>query len=38
MERARTVRGCVRVLLSTQRSVHAARRIHERLGFTRAPA
>ncbi|MFM9591692.1 GNAT family N-acetyltransferase [Streptomyces scabiei] len=36
-ERARTVRGCVRVVLSTQRSMHAAHRIYERLGFTRTP-
>ncbi|HSX99735.1 MAG TPA: GNAT family N-acetyltransferase, partial [Streptomyces sp.] len=37
VERARTVEGCVRVVLSTQRSMHAAHRIYERLGFTRTP-
>ncbi|MDX3691277.1 GNAT family N-acetyltransferase [Streptomyces europaeiscabiei] len=37
VERARTVEGCVRVVLSTQRTMHAAHRIYERLGFTRTP-
>lgn len=38
MERARAVDGgCVRVVLSTQRSMHTAHRIYERLGFTRTP-
>jgi ribosomal protein S18 acetylase RimI-like enzyme len=37
VERARSVEGCVRVVLSTQRSMHAAHRIYERLGFTRTP-
>ncbi|MEE1760023.1 MULTISPECIES: GNAT family N-acetyltransferase [unclassified Streptomyces] len=37
LERARTVEGCVRVVLSTQRSMHAAHRIYGRLGFTRTP-
>ncbi|MFE7836615.1 GNAT family N-acetyltransferase [Streptomyces sp. NPDC057474] len=36
-ERARTVDGCVRVVLSTQRAMRAAHRIYERLGFTRTP-
>jgi ribosomal protein S18 acetylase RimI-like enzyme len=35
--RARAVPGCARVVLSTQRSMHAAHRIYERLGFTRTP-
>ncbi|MFF9775437.1 GNAT family N-acetyltransferase [Streptomyces sp. NPDC013978] len=37
LERARNVEGCVRVVLSTQRSMHAAHRIYGRLGFTRTP-
>ncbi|ULR53288.1 GNAT family N-acetyltransferase [Streptomyces deccanensis] len=37
LERARAVEGCVRVVLSTQRSMHAAHRIYGRLGFTRTP-
>ncbi|WP_328837101.1 GNAT family N-acetyltransferase [Streptomyces europaeiscabiei] len=37
VERARTVEGCVRVVLSTQRTMRAAHRIYERLGFTRTP-
>ncbi|MER6014635.1 GNAT family N-acetyltransferase [Streptomyces bluensis] len=37
VERARATPGCVRVVLSTQRSMHAAHRIYERLGFTRSP-
>ncbi|MER6156036.1 GNAT family N-acetyltransferase [Streptomyces sp. NPDC001868] len=37
VERARAVEGCVRVVLSTQRSMHAAHRVYERLGFTRTP-
>lgn len=37
IERARAVEGCVRVVLSTQRSMHAAHRVYERLGFTRTP-
>lgn len=37
LERARTVEGCARVVLSTQRSMHAAHRIYGRLGFTRTP-
>lgn len=34
---ARATDGCVRVVLSTQRTMHAAHRIYERLGFTRTP-
>ncbi|WP_327724860.1 GNAT family N-acetyltransferase [Streptomyces europaeiscabiei] len=37
VERARTVEGCARVVLSTQRTMRAAHRIYERLGFTRTP-
>ncbi|MEU6217106.1 GNAT family N-acetyltransferase [Streptomyces sp. NPDC047022] len=37
LDRARSVPGCGRVVLSTQRSMHAAHRIYERLGFTRTP-
>ncbi|MFE2418330.1 GNAT family N-acetyltransferase [Streptomyces hokutonensis] len=37
VERARATDGCVRVILSTQRTMHAAHRIYERLGFTRTP-
>ncbi|WP_217182283.1 GNAT family N-acetyltransferase [Streptomyces sp. AC495_CC817] len=37
VERARTVEGCVRLVLSTQRGMRAAHRIYERLGFTRTP-
>jgi len=36
MDRARAA-GCVRIVLSTQRTMHAAHRIYERLGFTRTP-
>jgi ribosomal protein S18 acetylase RimI-like enzyme len=37
VDRAREVDGCVRVVLSTQRTMHAAHRLYERLGFTRCP-
>ncbi|MEW2394781.1 GNAT family N-acetyltransferase [Streptomyces sp. NPDC046862] len=37
VEGARSTPGCVRMVLSTQRSMHAAHRIYERLGFTRTP-
>ncbi|MEG3631051.1 GNAT family N-acetyltransferase [Streptomyces poriticola] len=37
-DRAREVPGCVRLVLSTQRSMHSAHRIYERLGFVRTPA
>lgn len=36
-DRARAMDGCVRVVLSTQRTMHSAHRIHERLGFVRTP-
>ncbi|KUN02425.1 acetyltransferase [Streptomyces yokosukanensis] len=37
VERARAVEGCRAVVLSTQRTMHAAHRIYERLGFVRTP-
>ncbi|MFF9280718.1 GNAT family N-acetyltransferase [Streptomyces griseosporeus] len=37
VERARATRGCRAVVLSTQRTMHAAHRIYERLGFVRTP-
>ncbi|MET8245686.1 GNAT family N-acetyltransferase [Streptomyces sp. NPDC005202] len=37
VDRARATDGCVRIVLSTQRSMHAAHRIYERLGFVRTP-
>ncbi|MGC0374962.1 GNAT family N-acetyltransferase [Streptomyces sp. SAI-229] len=37
VDRARAAEGCVRVVLSTQRTMRAAHRIYERLGFTRTP-
>ncbi|MEU4926705.1 GNAT family N-acetyltransferase [Streptomyces yokosukanensis] len=37
VERARAVEGCRSVVLSTQRTMHAAHRIYERLGFVRTP-
>jgi ribosomal protein S18 acetylase RimI-like enzyme len=37
VDRARNIPGCARLVLSTQRSMHAAHRIYERLGFTRTP-
>ena len=37
VDRARAMDGCVRVVLSTQRSMHTAHRIYERLGFVRTP-
>lgn len=37
IERARATEGCVRVVLSTQRTMHAAHRIYTRLGLVRAP-
>jgi ribosomal protein S18 acetylase RimI-like enzyme len=36
VDRARATDGCVRVVLSTQRTMRAAHRIYERLGFVRA--
>ncbi|MFF9328372.1 GNAT family N-acetyltransferase [Streptomyces sp. NPDC014776] len=37
VERARAVEGCTAVVLSTQRTMRAAHRIYERLGFVRTP-
>ncbi|MFF3321752.1 GNAT family N-acetyltransferase [Streptomyces sp. NPDC002889] len=37
VERARVTPGCVRLVLSTQGSMHAAHRIYGRLGFVRTP-
>ncbi|MPY50219.1 GNAT family N-acetyltransferase [Streptomyces acidicola] len=37
VDHARATPGCVGVVLSTQRSMHTAHRIYERLGFTRTP-
>ncbi|MFE6943131.1 GNAT family N-acetyltransferase [Streptomyces chartreusis] len=37
VERARGTEGCVRIVLSTQRTMHGAHRIYERLGFVRTP-
>ncbi|GAA2243898.1 N-acetyltransferase [Streptomyces ruber] len=37
VDRARSVGGCASVVLSTQRTMRAAHRIYERLGFRRTP-
>ncbi|WP_189854688.1 GNAT family N-acetyltransferase [Streptomyces poonensis] len=37
VDRARTVEGCARVVLSSQRAMRSAHRIYERLGFLRTP-
>ncbi|MEU7052805.1 GNAT family N-acetyltransferase [Streptomyces eurythermus] len=37
VERARATDGCTTVVLSTQRTMHTAHRIYERLGFVRTP-
>jgi ribosomal protein S18 acetylase RimI-like enzyme len=37
VDRARAVEGCARIVLSTQRTMHSAHRIYERLGFVRTP-
>lgn len=37
VDRARATEGCVRVVLSTQRTMRGAHRLYERLGFTRTP-
>ncbi|GEC07439.1 N-acetyltransferase [Streptomyces spinoverrucosus] len=37
IDRARTTPRCTRIVLSTQRTMHSAHRIYERLGFTRTP-
>ncbi|MFI6011986.1 GNAT family N-acetyltransferase [Streptomyces sp. NPDC051243] len=36
VDRARA-EGCVRIVLSTQRTMHSAHRIYERMGFVRTP-
>ncbi|MEY9994129.1 ribosomal protein S18 acetylase RimI-like enzyme [Streptomyces sp. V4I8] len=37
IDRARTTEACVRIVLSTQRTMYSAHRIYERLGFARTP-
>ncbi|KUO17004.1 GNAT family N-acetyltransferase [Streptomyces dysideae] len=37
INRARVADGCTGIILSTQRTMHAAHRIYERLGFVRSP-
>jgi ribosomal protein S18 acetylase RimI-like enzyme len=37
IDRARATEGCTAVVLSTQRTMHSAHRIYERLGFVRVP-
>ncbi|WP_052867833.1 GNAT family N-acetyltransferase [Streptomyces niger] len=37
LDRARETEGCVRVVLSSQPSMHGAQRIYRRLGFRRTP-
>jgi GNAT superfamily N-acetyltransferase len=37
VDRARATEGCVRIVLSTQRTMHSAHRIYERAGFVRTP-
>ncbi|MFD6291902.1 GNAT family N-acetyltransferase [Streptomyces sp. NPDC060205] len=37
VDRARATAGCGAVVLSTQRTMHSAHRVYERLGFTRTP-
>ncbi|MFI6930559.1 GNAT family N-acetyltransferase [Streptomyces sp. NPDC050287] len=37
VDRARGTTGCTAVVLSTQRTMHSAHRIYERLGFVRVP-
>ncbi|MFI1373171.1 GNAT family N-acetyltransferase [Streptomyces longwoodensis] len=37
VDRARAAPGCVRLVLSSQRSMHSAHRLYERLGFERTP-
>ncbi|MFF0113650.1 GNAT family N-acetyltransferase [Streptomyces prasinus] len=36
-DRARATEECVRIVLSTQRTMRAAHRVYERLGFVRSP-
>ncbi|MGW0332654.1 GNAT family N-acetyltransferase [Streptomyces sp. NPDC003011] len=38
VDRARTMDGCTGIVLSTQRTMRAAHRVYERLGFVRTPA
>ncbi|OMI87760.1 GNAT family N-acetyltransferase [Streptomyces sp. M1013] len=38
VDRARSVPDCAGVVLSTQRAMHTAHRLYERLGFCRTPA
>ncbi|MGW2617960.1 GNAT family N-acetyltransferase [Streptomyces sp. NPDC001500] len=37
VERARAVEGCTTVVLSTQRTMSAAHRVYDRVGFVRTP-
>ncbi len=37
VSRARAAETCLRIVLSTQRTMHSAHRIYERLGFVRTP-
>ncbi|MGW1909246.1 GNAT family N-acetyltransferase [Streptomyces sp. NPDC002076] len=37
VDRARATEACTALVLSTQRTMHAAHRIYERLGFVRVP-
>lgn len=37
VDRARATQGCGGIVLSTQRMMHSAHRIYERLGFARTP-
>jgi ribosomal protein S18 acetylase RimI-like enzyme len=37
VDRARALEGCTAIVLSSQRSMHAAHRLYERLGFVRTP-
>ncbi|WP_405588783.1 GNAT family N-acetyltransferase [Streptomyces sp. NBC_01092] len=37
VDRARATEGCVRIVLSTQSTMHGAHRIYARLGFVRTP-
>ncbi|MEU5532438.1 GNAT family N-acetyltransferase [Streptomyces sp. NPDC020362] len=37
IDRARSTPGCTGIVLSTQRTMHSAHRIYERLGFLRTP-
>ncbi|MFE9971116.1 GNAT family N-acetyltransferase [Streptomyces hirsutus] len=37
VDRARATEGCVRIVLSSRRTMRAAHRVYERLGFVRSP-